>query len=338
MENVIKLLQQQLILQQQLTLQQQQMTQVVSVLNGISTHLPPGIGAPNVPGWPAPAAGAIPATFSTPPSGFGVVTASGAGTPTALPPQPVAGPVPPQGSVPGITPLGAPATPGAGPMLAPTSTAPPGGSGSAPLASAMVAPPSIGTFQPTPSRLPAGQSISRFAPPCAIDTSKIENNWQTAVPGSLSSFSTFHPNPRVSQLGDAAAPPGSYGNQTSGKVPATNVLYEKPALWPKTFSQPATAPLGGCGNQTLSSDMPEAISIYQQSARWPKTLSQPATAPPGGCCNQTSSSNMLQATFACEVPMPRDHFGNRCPIQSLQEKPQPLITCVDLAGCSLLEL
>ena len=256
------------------------MTQVVSVFNGVSASLPPGVGAPNVLGWPAPAACAIPATFSTLPPGFGVVTASGAGTPTALPPQPVPGLVPPRGSVPGITPL-----------LAPTSTAPPGGSGSAPLASAMVAPPSIGTFQPTPSRLPAGQSISRFAPPCAIDTSKIENNWQTAVPGSLSSFSTFHPNPRVLQLGDAAAPPGSYGNQTSGKVPATNVLYEKPALWPKTFSQPATAPLGGCGNQTSSSEMSKASSIYHQSALWPKTLSQPATAPPGGCCNQTSSSS-----------------------------------------------
>ena len=164
MENVIKLL------QQQLTLQQQQMTQVVSVLNGISARLPPGVAAPNVPGWPATAVGAIPATFNTPPPGFGAVTSSGGGTPIAPPPQPVPGPVPSQGSVPGITPLGAPATPGAGPLLAQTSTAPPGGSGSAPLANAMVAPPSFGTYQPTPSRLPAGQGISRVAPSGAIDS------------------------------------------------------------------------------------------------------------------------------------------------------------------------
>ena len=33
-----------------------------------------------------------------------------------------------------------------------------------------------------------------------------------------------------------------------------------------------------------------------------------------------------QATFACKVTMSRDNFGNRCPIPSLRERPQPLIT------------
>ena len=273
------------------------MTLVVSVLNGISTHLPPGIGAPNVPGWPAPAAGAIPATFSTPPPGFGVVTASGAGTPTALPPQPVPGPVPPQGSVPGITPLGAPATPGAGPLLAQTSTAPPGGSGSAPLANAMVAPPSFGTYQPTPSRLPAGQSISRFAPPGAIDTDADDEAVPTLQrPGTPADSSrgrshttglTWDVRNARSRIHSTEAEDDNDGYAVNRERRETTCM----TIPLKTFSQPATAPLGGCGNQTSSSEMSKASSIYHQSALWPKTLSQPATAPPGGCCNQTSSSS-----------------------------------------------
>ena len=262
------------------------MTRVVSVFNGVSASLPPGVGAPNVLGWPAPAACAIPATFSTLPPGFGVVTASGAGTPTALLPQPVPGLVPPRGNVPGITPL-----------LAPTSTAPPGGNGNAPLASAMVAPPSIGTYQPTPSRLPAGQSISRFAPPGAIDTDADDEAVPTLQrPGTPADSSrgrshttglTWDVRNARSRIHSTEAGDDNDGYAVNRERRETTCM----TIPLKTFSQPATAPLGGCGNQTLSSEMSKASSIYHQSALWPKTLSQPATAPPGGCCNQTLSSS-----------------------------------------------
>ena len=164
--------------------------------------------------------------------------------------------------------------------------------------------------------------VQQLADHCSLSASssnaRIENDWQTAVPSSLSSCSTLHPNPRVSRFGNAAVPPGSCGNQTSGDVPVTKVIYQQTALEPKTFSQLATAPLGGCGNQTSSSNMPGVISTYQQPAPWLKTFSQPATAPPGGCGNQTPLSNMPVAVSFYQQPylhnLPTDHSLKASPV------------------------
>ena len=89
------------------------------------------------------------------------------------------------------------------------------------------------------------QLADHFGFSAGSSNANIECDWQTAVPSSLSSIFTFHPNPRVSQLGNAAVPPGSCGNQTSCNVPVTKVISQQTALGPKTTSQPATVPLGG---------------------------------------------------------------------------------------------
>ena len=158
MEDVIKLMQQQLVLQQQ------QMSQMVSVLNGISARLPPSISAPNIPGWPPSGIAAPAATFTNPPPGFGTTTIVAPSIPTAIPtPLPAAGSLPspavsttpppahlptasaalPLGTVAGIFPLHAASGTGPSP---PPAVAGPSGSSAPHLTRA------FGSPQPTPSR------------------------------------------------------------------------------------------------------------------------------------------------------------------------------------------